>query len=82
VEKIPRKMTDQLYSYLRNSIYQLGFFINFSSDGVDIKRVIYTNDRKKHIISVSDSQCRSEAKSLQSCRSEAEKFSEGKFMQG
>jgi GxxExxY protein len=49
LEKIPRKMIDQLYSYLRNSIYQLGFFINYGSDGVDIKRVIYTNDKKKHI---------------------------------
>jgi GxxExxY protein len=26
--KTPRKMIDQLYGYLRNSIYQLGFFIN------------------------------------------------------
>jgi GxxExxY protein len=49
LEKIPRKMIDQLYSYLRNSIYQLGFFINYGPDGVDIKRVIYTNDRKSHI---------------------------------
>lgn len=57
LEKTPRNMIDQLYSYLRNSIYQLGFFINYSSDGVDIKRVIYTNDRKKHITSVRESQC-------------------------
>ena len=49
LENIPRKMIDQLYSYLRNSIYQLGFFINYGPDGVDIKRVIYTNDRKSHI---------------------------------
>ena len=49
LEKIHPKMIDQLYSYLRNSKYELGFFINFSSDGVDIKRIIYTNDKKKHV---------------------------------
>jgi len=49
LEKLPQKMVDQLYSYLRNSQYELGFLINFGSDGVDIKRVICTNDRKKHI---------------------------------
>lgn len=57
LEKMSRIMTDQLYSYLRNSAYQLGFLINFGSDGVGIKRIIYTNDRKKHIQQVSDSQC-------------------------
>jgi GxxExxY protein len=57
LEKIPRKMIDQLYSYLRNSIYQLGFFINYGPDGVDIKRIIYTNDRKKHLSSVCESPC-------------------------
>jgi len=54
LEQMPRKMIDQLYSYLRNSKYELGFLINFNSGGVDIKRVIYTNDKKKHI---SVSQC-------------------------
>lgn len=49
LEIMPPKMMDQLYSYLRNSEYELGFLINFSSGGVDIKRVIYTNDRKKHV---------------------------------
>ena len=49
IEKIPHRMTDQLYGYLRNSPYELGFFINFRSDGVNIKRVIYTNDRKQHV---------------------------------
>jgi hypothetical protein len=37
------------YSYLRNSKYELGFLINFNSGGVDIERVIYTNDNKKHV---------------------------------
>lgn len=49
LEQMPQKMTDQLYSYLRNSPYELGFLVNFGTDGVDIKRVIYTNDRKKHL---------------------------------
>ena len=49
LERMPKMMIDQLYSYLRNSKFELGFLINFRSDGVDIKRVIYTNDRKKHI---------------------------------
>ena len=54
LEQMPRKMINQLYSYLRNSKYELGFLINFNSGGVDIERVIYTNDKKKH---VSVSQC-------------------------
>jgi GxxExxY protein len=49
LEQMPPKMIDQIYSYLRNSEYELGFFINYASRGVDIKRVIYTNDRKKHL---------------------------------
>jgi len=49
LERMPKMMIDQLYSYLRNSEYELGFIINFGSHGVDIKRVIYTNDRKKHL---------------------------------
>ncbi|MGA2915564.1 MAG: GxxExxY protein [Sedimentisphaerales bacterium] len=57
IEQIPRKMIDQLYSYLRNSTYELGFLINFRSDGVNIKRIIYTNDRKKHMQLVGERQC-------------------------
>ncbi|OHB57777.1 MAG: hypothetical protein A2173_00110 [Planctomycetes bacterium RBG_13_44_8b] len=49
LEKLPKIMIDQLYSYLRNSKFELGFLINFNSNGVDIKRLIYTNDRKKHL---------------------------------
>lgn len=49
LEQMPRRMIDQLYSYLRNSKYELGFLINFRSSGVNIKRVIYTNDKKKHL---------------------------------
>ena len=46
VEKIPRLFLDQLYSYLRNSEYELGYFINFASPKLYIKRIIFTNDRK------------------------------------
>jgi len=36
----------QLYYYLRNSEYEVGFLINFSTPTIYIKRIIYTNDRK------------------------------------
>ncbi len=49
MEQMPPNMINQLYSYLRNSTYELGFFINFNSGGVAIERVIYTNDKKTHI---------------------------------
>ena len=46
VEKIPKMFLDQLYSYLRNSKYELGYFINFASPKLYMKRLIFTNDRK------------------------------------
>lgn len=46
LEKIPGFLIDQLYDYLRNSEYELGYFINFSSPKLFIKRIIFTNDRK------------------------------------
>lgn len=52
VDIIPKNFIDQIYSYLRNSEYQLGIFINFRSPKLYIKRVIYTNDRKKFLSSV------------------------------
>jgi GxxExxY protein len=36
----------QLYYYLRNSKYEIGFLVNFSTLKLYIKRIIYTNDRK------------------------------------
>jgi len=36
----------QLYYYLRNSEYELGYLINFSTPRLFIKRIIYTNDKK------------------------------------
>lgn len=46
VDALPKNLVDQLYSYLKNSQYELGFFVNFKSPELYIKRVIYTNDRK------------------------------------
>jgi len=46
LDSMPRKMLDQLFDYLRNSKYELGYLINFASPKLYIKRVIYTNDRK------------------------------------
>lgn len=43
----PKLMIDQLYSYLRNSTYELGYFINFGSEKLYIRRIIYTNEYKK-----------------------------------
>lgn len=43
---IPRYFIDQMYDYLRNSEYELGYFINFGGYQLLIKRIIYTNDRK------------------------------------
>ena len=49
LENLPRKMLDQLFDYLRNSEYELGYLINFASPKLYIKRIIYTNDRKGFI---------------------------------
>lgn len=46
LEQIPRKLVDQLYDYLRNSRYELGYFINFCAPKLFLKRIIFTNDRK------------------------------------
>jgi len=36
----------QLYYYLRNSSYELGYLVNFSTPRLYIKRIIYSNQRK------------------------------------
>jgi len=46
LEKTPRLSIDQLYDYLRNSDYELGYFINFSTPKLLMRRIIFTNDRK------------------------------------
>jgi GxxExxY protein len=39
----------QLYFYLRNSNYELGYLINFSTPKLLIKRIVYSNNRKPHV---------------------------------
>ncbi|MFA5871618.1 MAG: GxxExxY protein [Parcubacteria group bacterium] len=46
VDVIPKNFIDQIYSYLRNSKYELGYFVNFRSPKLYVKRIIYTNDKK------------------------------------
>jgi len=43
---ISKQDKKQLYFYLRNSEYELGYLINFSTPQLYLKRIIYTNDRK------------------------------------
>ena len=45
----PRKIEQQLYSYLRSTPCELGFLVNFGSTNLYLKRIILTNDRKKNI---------------------------------
>lgn len=46
LEVLPNKLIDQLFDYLKNSSYELGYFINFAGPKLYMKRIIYTNDRK------------------------------------
>ena len=39
----------QQRSYLKSSKYEVGYLVNFGSDNMDIRRSIYTNDRKHFI---------------------------------
>jgi len=41
-----RQNEKQLYHYLRNSKYEVGYLVNFSTPKFYIKRIIYTNDKK------------------------------------
>jgi GxxExxY protein len=45
----PKKIEQQLYSYLRSTPYELGYLINMGSTNIFIKRVILTNDRKPYL---------------------------------
>ena len=57
LDKVPQKMIDQLYDYLRNSKYELGFFVNFGSNKLYIKRIIYSNDQKPWAKRLGGTQC-------------------------
>lgn len=39
----------QLYFYLRNSKYELGYLVNFSTPRLYMKRIVYSNDRKPYL---------------------------------
>ena len=39
---------DQFWKYLRGSHYKLGFLVNFSPNGLQIKRVVYDTARDKN----------------------------------
>jgi len=49
VDIIPKNFIDQIYSYLRVSNFELEIFTNFRSPKLYIKRIVFTNDRKKHL---------------------------------
>lgn len=40
----------QLYYYLRNSKYELGYLVNFSTPELYFKRIVYSNSRKPYLI--------------------------------
>lgn len=52
VDLIPKNFIDQIYSYLKNSKYELGYFVNFRSPQLYMKRVIYTNDHKPFLMNI------------------------------
>lgn len=41
-----KKDEKQLYHYLRNSKYELGYLVNFSTPRLYMKRIVYSNQRK------------------------------------
>jgi len=43
---LPSHLVNQLYDYLRNSDYELGYLVNFASARLYIKRFIFTNNMK------------------------------------
>ena|SRR3989338_8971753 len=43
---VNREEIKRIYDYLRNSKYELAYFINFASSKLFVKRIIFTNDRK------------------------------------
>jgi len=44
-----RQDINQQRSYLKASIYEIGYLVNFGTSKLDIRRSIYTNDRKPFI---------------------------------
>jgi GxxExxY protein len=47
---MPRIFESQLYNYLKCSEFELGYIVNFGSYEFDIRRRIFTNDRKVWLV--------------------------------
>ncbi|MFH1048918.1 MAG: GxxExxY protein [Patescibacteria group bacterium] len=47
-----KKFLEQQRSYLRASIYEIAYLVNFGTDKLDIRRSIYTNDRKQFVVNL------------------------------
>jgi len=50
VPKMPQFFETQLYNYLKCSHYELGYIVNFGEYKFDIRRRIFTNDRKRWLV--------------------------------
>jgi GxxExxY protein len=50
VSEMPKIFESQLYNYLRCSKYELGYIVNFGAYEFDIRRRIFTNDRKSWLV--------------------------------
>jgi GxxExxY protein len=44
-----RQNIEQQRSYLRTSQYEIGYLVNFNTDELEIRRSIFTNDRKTFV---------------------------------
>ncbi len=47
-----RQDVEQQRSYLRISTYEIGYLVNFNTEKLDIRRSIFTNDRKHFLIKI------------------------------
>lgn len=47
---------DQFKSYLRISIYEIGYLVNFCTERLEIKRYIFTNNNKEFIKKIAKSE--------------------------
>ncbi len=46
---LAKQFINQIQSYLRVSKYELAFIVNFGAEELQIRRLIFTNDRKPHL---------------------------------
>lgn len=50
VSFLPKHFETQLYEYLKSSIYEIGYLVNFGVNKLDMRRRIFTNNRKSFYI--------------------------------